>query len=249
MPSAGEHKIELRSLSLGIVCPMANVEESAVRFVAMVLSATEEFGRVRFYAVLDRVSHDKTRETLDDLATIENRLQVVWAPENQCVVDAYMRGYKEAIAGRHDYILEIDAGFSHRPEDLPVFFDAIIDGYECVFGSRFMPGGKMADTALSRRMISRGGSMLANLVLDTRFHDMTSGFELFSRPALIKILDSGIHSRAHFFQTEIKYHARNMRIIEVPIYYSSASPSVGLRALYDAFRQLFRLAWSRWRGV
>ena len=239
-------KIALRTLSLGIVCPMANQENSAAAFVAQVLAATREFRQARFYAVLDRVSKDKTREVLAKLAAGEPRLEVVWAPENRCVVDAYVRGYKEALAGGHDYVLEIDAGFSHRPEDLPRFFEALQSGYDCVFGSRFLDGGSVTDTPWYRRFVSRGGTVLANLLLGTQFRDITSGFELFTRAALIEILDRGIHSRAHFFQTEIKYHARKMRIIEVPISYSSASPGVGAPALYDAFRHLFRLARWRW---
>ncbi|HYL75913.1 MAG TPA: glycosyltransferase [Bryobacteraceae bacterium] len=243
--AGGCDTLKLRTLSLGIVCPMANEEESAADLVAQVLAAAGEFREARFYAVLDRVSRDRTREVLEQLAPDEARLEVVWAPENSCVVDAYMRGYREAIARGHDYILEMDAGFSHRPEDLPKFFEAIDGGYDCVFGSRFVAGGSMTDSPWHRRIISRGGTVIANLLLGTRYRDMTSGFELFSRAALVEILERGIRSRAHFFQTEIKYHARNMRTVEVPIRYTAASPSVGLKSLGDAFGHLFQLAWSR----
>ena len=111
----------------------------------------------------------------------EPRLRVVWAPENQCVVDAYVRGYREALIAGVDWILEIDAGFSHQPQDIPQFFDTMLQGYDCVFGSRFMPGGRFSGGSLKRYLISRGGSVLANLVLGTKETDMTSGFELFSR--------------------------------------------------------------------
>lgn len=239
--------VRLQTLSLGIVCPMANEENSAASLVTQVLAAAGEFRDVRFYAVLDRVSRDSTRQILEKFAADETRLEVVWAPENSCVVDAYVRGYREAIARGHDYILEMDAGFSHLPEDLPKFFEAIDGGYDCVFGSRFVSGGSMTDSPWHRRIVSRGGTVLANLLLGTRYRDMTSGFELFSRSALIEILERGIRSRAHFFQTEIKYHARRMRTLEVPIRYTAASPSVGLKSLRDAFRHLFQLAWSRWK--
>lgn len=235
------------TVSLGIVCPMANEADSAARLVAQVLEKTREFAAVRFYVVVDRVSRDNTRSALEPFAASEPRLVVIWAPENRCVVDAYMVGYRRAIADGHDYILEMDAGFSHRPEDLPRFFDALESGYDCVFGSRFVPGGSLTDSPRHRRFISRGGTVLANLLLGTHFHDMTSGFELFTRSALVRILECGIHSRAHFFQTEIKYHAREMRIVEVPIQYSAASPGVGFGVLRDAFRNLFRLAARRWK--
>jgi dolichol-phosphate mannosyltransferase len=240
-------KIDRRTLSLGVVCPMANEEKTACRLVVQVLEETRDFGDVRFYAILDHASRDNTRKALDEIAGSETRLTVVWTPESRNVVDAYLRGYREAIAAGHDYILEMDAGFSHRPGDLPKFFEAMEHGHDCVFGSRFMSGGSMTDTPWHRRLISRGGTIMANLLLGTRFRDMTSGFELFSRAALSEILEHGIHSQAHFFQTEIKYHARNMRIVEVPILYTATAPAVKLGSLGDAFKNLFRLARLRWR--
>lgn len=227
---------------------MANEEQSAEALVAQVLSAAASFRDAHFYAVLDKVSRDRTRVLLDALALREPRLTIVWAPQNRCVVDAYMRGYEAAIAAGHDYILEMDAGFSHQPSELPVFFDAVDQGYDCIFGSRFMPGGGITDTPWHRRFVSRGGTIAANLLLGTKLHDMTSGFEMFSRAALIEILGRGIQSRAHFFQTEIKFHARKMRIVEVPIHYSAASPSVGSSSIRDAFGNLFKLFGRRWSG-
>ena len=89
---------------------------------------------------------------------------------------------------------------------------------------------------------------MANILLGAQLQDMTSGFELFTRDALIKILERGIHSQAHFFQTEIKFHARKMRIVEVPISYTATAPAVKLGSLSDAFKNLFRLARLRWKS-
>jgi dolichol-phosphate mannosyltransferase len=220
---------------------MANEEAGAARFVADVLARCTGFKSVKFFAVLDRVSKDRTRPLLEDYAQSESNLQVVWAPENRCVVDAYVRGYREALAHECDWILEIDAGFSHLPEDIPQFFDTMSKGYDCVFGSRFSPGGVMKDCSLKRVLISRGGTVLANLLLGTRLKDMTGGFELFSADALRRVLSHGLMSRGPFFQTEIKFHCRGLRIAEVPIRYMSASHNVGKSALMDALRNLFRL--------
>jgi dolichol-phosphate mannosyltransferase len=233
-----------RNVSLGVVCPMANESSSAERFVRETLAACGELRAVVFYAVLDNASRDGTRRLLEDLAQSEPRLRVVWSPENRCVVDAYVRGYREALAAGHDFVLEIDAGFSHLPADIPKFLDAMEQGYDCAFGSRFMPGGRIVDSPSWRRFLSYGGTVLANAVLGTRLRDMTSGFELFSREALAMALERGIRSRAHFFQTEIKFHCRGLKVAEVPITYSAASPNVGSGALADALANLFRL----WRA-
>lgn len=227
---------------------MANEGDNASRFVTSVLEQCVGFRSAIFFAVLDRATTDNTLEILKTLASTEPRLCVVWAPENRCVVDAYVRGYKEALASGADWVLEIDAGFSHQPSDMPRFFETMAQGYDCVFGSRFMPGGRMTDGSLKRYLVSRGGTILSNLMLGTRLSDMTSGFELFSRGTLEQVLQRGIHSRAHFFQTEIKTYCRNLRLAEVPIHYHAPSPRLGSSALKDSFRQLWRLFRLRLKG-
>ena len=117
-------------LNLGIVCPMANEEASAVRFVEEVLRECTPAGfrSVVFFAILDHASKDRTRELLNGLQEQCPQLQVVWSPENKTVVDAYVRGYEEALSAGCDWILEIDAGFSHQPSDTPQFFDKRLSG-------------------------------------------------------------------------------------------------------------------------
>ncbi|MGB7987412.1 MAG: glycosyltransferase [Terracidiphilus sp.] len=218
---------------------MANEGDDAVSFCQAVLEQCGGFRRVTFFAVFDRVTKDSSLDQMRALEWTEPRLSVVWAPENRCVVDAYLRGYKEALASECDWILEIDAGFSHQPEDIPQFFNAMDQGLDCVFGSRFI--GRFEKSSFKRHFVSWGGTLLANLLLGTRQTDMTSGFELFSRQTLGAVLDKGIQSRAHFFQTEIKTHCRKLKFVEVPITYRAASPRLGSSAVKEAFVQLWRL--------
>jgi dolichol-phosphate mannosyltransferase len=241
---------QFSDVRLGIICPMANEEDSAVPFVEAVLAECEPraFKSVTFFAVLDNVSKDRTRERLNELKLKRPGLEVVWAPENRSVVDAYIRGYREALNAGSDWILEIDAGFSHKPSDIPQFFDKMREGYDCVFGSRFCAGGTISDSSAKREWISRGGTVLSNLLLGTRLKDMTSGFEMFTREALQEVIKRGIQSRGPFFQTEIKVYCRNLRITEVPIQYSAASHNVGRKALKDSFSNLWRLFRLRLQG-
>jgi dolichol-phosphate mannosyltransferase len=231
------------AISLGIVCPMANEEASAVRFVKAVLEqcAAFPFRATRFFAILDNACHDRTRFLLEELQSSEQRLRVIWAPENRCVVDAYVRGYREALNSACDWILEIDGGFSHQPENIPQFFQTMRAGYDCVFGSRFCDGGEITDSSRKRQLLSRGGTILTNALMGTKLKDMTSGFELFSRAALEHVLAKGIKSRGHFFQTEIKINCRDMKIVEVPIHYRAASNSVNQRVIKDSLSNLWRM--------
>jgi dolichol-phosphate mannosyltransferase len=184
-----------------------------------------------------------------ELERTEPRLRVLWAPENRCVVDAYLRGYNAALDAGCNWILEIDAGFSHQPSDIPQFFNAMEMGMDCVFGSRFMhEGGGFQQSSLKRRLVSWGGTRLANLLLGTTQTDMTSGFEMFSSETLRMLIARGIHSRAHFFQTEIKTYCRKLKFVEVPITYRAASPRLGSASLKEAFQQLWRLSQLRLKG-
>lgn len=243
-------RIPFSEIKLGIVCPMANEETDARRFVNAVLAECEPrgFKAVSFFVVLDKVSRDRTRELLEEMARERTELHVVWSPENRSVVDAYVRGYREALNAGCDWILEIDAGFSHQPSDIPQFFDKMAEGYDCVFGSRFCEGGTISDSSRKRKLISSGGTVLANLLLGTKLKDMTSGFEMFTRDALLEVMKRGIKSRGPFFQTEIKAYCRRLRITEVPIQYRAASHNVGKQALKDSFSNLWRLFRLRLQG-
>lgn len=234
------------AVRLGVVCPMANEGDEAVAFCKDALDQCRGFKEVSFFAVFDRVTTDSSLEQMRALERVEPRLRVVWAPENRSAVDAYQRGYREALNSDCDWILEIDAGYSHLPGDIPQFFDAMEQGMDCVFGSRIL--GSFGKSPLKRRFISMGGTLLTNAVLGTRQTDMTSGFEMFTRQALQTVLDRGIQSKAHFFQTEIKTYCRKMRIVEVPISYQVASPRLKFPAVKDAFRQLGRLFQMRLKG-
>lgn len=238
------------TVNLGIVCPMANERATAEEFVLTLLlkCGDFEFESLRLFVILDNQSNDGTRELLERLEERCPQLCLVWAPQNRCVVDAYVRGYHEAIAASCDWILEIDGGYSHQPEDLPAFFSKMSEGYDCVFGSRFCDGGRISETSLKRRLLSSGGTFLTNLLLGTNLRDMTSGYQLFTRPALQSVLNRGIHSRGHFFQTEIKVYCRNFAIAEVPIHYRAASESVNAGAVQDALANLWRLFRLRLTG-
>jgi len=228
---------------------MANESKSAARFVDSVLANCHELGRKKFIAILDEASRDDTRKILETHAAAVPELAVVWAPENRGVVDAYVRGYAEALQTSADWILEIDAGFSHQPSDIPSLLEKMRQGYDCVLGSRFCPGGSIVGASFARYWISFGGTVVTNLLLGTRLTDMTSGFQLFTRDALAGIVRRGIRSRGPFFQTEMKTYIRKLNVVEVPIQYRTPTHAIGRTALADALLNLWRLLRARLAGA
>lgn len=238
---------DYRNQYLGIVTPMANELATARDFVDATLKETAgyPFRQVTMFAVFDKVCADGTKDVLGGYSKEEGRLKVVYAPENRCVVDAYMKGYRAALGAGCDWILEIDAGFSHNPMSIPGFLDKIDGGYDVIYATRFTLGGKIVNSSFKRKCLSRFGGVVSNWLLGTRLGDMTSGFILYSRAALEHVLSQGVESKGPFFQTEMKYHARKMRSAEVPIIYSGASHDVGKRAVDDAKFHLKRLFKNR----
>lgn len=241
--SIDEGKMPGYGISLGIVTPMANERDNAEDFVAAVLSICERFpfDRIEIYTVFDKVCTDGTFDILQAMVKREPRLQVIWAPDNRCVVDAYMAGYKEALRRKNNWILEIDAGFSHKPEQIPLLFAEMAKGRDCVFGVRFGLPGARFDGHIKRRMISQGGTVMTNALLGTRLPDMTSGFELFSSDALEYLLAKGVRSKGPFFQTELRTYAHALNFGQVAIQYCSPSHNVGGNALREALAGLWRL--------
>jgi dolichol-phosphate mannosyltransferase len=225
-------------IRLAIVVPLANEEATIDDFLSRVTHHLQPCDRL--FCVFDRASKDNTRIRVEKAAQLDPRIVPLWAPENQCVVDAYFRGYRAALEAGASWVLEMDGGLSHRPEEIPLFLQYLNGDFDYVAGCRFMPGGSHLG-GLSRRMISWGGSMLANALLGTRMRDMTSGFEMFSRKAMSHVVANGVRSRANFFQTEIKYLLRDWRWIEVPITYRCTCSRVPKGSIAESLRLLWRM--------
>ncbi|MCX7846948.1 MAG: glycosyltransferase [bacterium] len=221
-----------------VVVPMANEEPDFVPFVTTLSRVLDRLQSGTVYFVVDTVSRDRTLELCQELSRRDPRFVTIWAPENRNVVDAYMRGYRAAYEAGHELIIEMDAGLSHDPRALPMFLRVLNEGNECAFGSRYINGGSMADSPLKRRILSKGGSILANLLLGTRLKDMTSGYQGFHRHIVGALLSYPLRSTAHFYQTEVRYLLRRTRYMEVPIHYKAPSPRVSRGAIRNAIAVL-----------
>jgi dolichol-phosphate mannosyltransferase len=230
------------------IVPMANEEEDFAPFVKLITDVLNVIGTGKIYFVIDNASKDKTLDLARELEAKDARFAVVWAPENRSVVDAYLRGFKEAYNNGHELIIEMDAGLSHDPRALPMFLRVLNEGNECAFGSRFINGGSMGDSPFKRRMLSKTGTTLANLLLGTKLQDMTSGFQGFHRDVIRDILNYQLLSKAHFYQTELRYLLRNRRIFEVPIHYKAPSPRVSQSAIKNANQTLWHYFIERLKG-
>ena len=123
--------------SFALVVPLANEAKTFQSFIGKIQEVLNSLGAGKVYLVVDLVSKELCRSLSDK----DKRFITVWAPENKNVVDAYLRGYQEAVKSDYTYILEMDGGLSHDPFAIPMFLRNLSEGHNCVFGSRFINGG------------------------------------------------------------------------------------------------------------
>ncbi len=221
------------------VIPLANEElefPELVEALRLVMDAVEG-GNV--YFIIDKVSKDHTLECCMELEKLDPRFKTRWIPENRNVVDAYINGFKEALKDGHEIIIEMDGGLSHDPRAIPAFLRAMNEGNDCAFGSRYINGGSMVDSPFKRRLLSKGGSILARTLLGAKLADMTSGYQAFRRSVLIRVVNYPLLSTAHFYQTELRHLLRGQKLIEVPIHYRAPSPRVSQGAIRNSIIVLF----------
>ncbi len=228
-----------------VVIPMANEETDFYPFIKILTSVISANPSGTVYFVIDQVSTDKTLELCRELSSANPSFKTIWAPENKNVVDAYICGYREALQNNHDFIIEMDAGLSHDPEAIPLFLYALCQGVDCAFGSRFIEGGSIADSNWRRYFLSKFGTLLSNLLLGTKLHDMTSGFQGFSADVVRQFVNYPLLSKAHFYQTELRYLLRKKTFCELPIHYKAPSPRVSKKAIVNSFDVLFHYFFLR----
>jgi dolichol-phosphate mannosyltransferase len=228
-----------QTFNFAVVVPMANEQDDFNPFVTSLSDVLTRLECGTVYFIVDNASKDDTLSLCRELSEKDSRFKTVWAPENKNVVDAYLRGYQEALNNKHDIIIEMDGGLSHDPRALPMFLRVLNEGNECAFGSRFINGGSIWDSNVKRTFLSRTGTILSNILLGTRMYDMTSGFQGFHSHIVEKFLNYKLLSKAHFYQTELRYLLRKTRYAEIPIHYRAPSPSVSKKAIYNSFHVLF----------
>ncbi len=163
---------------------------------------------------------------------------------------AYVVGFKKALALGADVIFEMDADFSHDPNDIPRLISALAHA-DVAIGSRRVPGGKIAGWGARRRFTSWAATIFSRTLLRLRTRDVTAGFRAFHQSALASIDLSGIRSSGYAFQEELLYRVERagLKIAEVPVIFTDRKKGrskLGWREIKDFFASVLTL-WLRER--
>jgi dolichol-phosphate mannosyltransferase len=169
--------------------------------------------------VIDDNSPDGTGEIADRLAEELDFVSVLHRERKQGLGPAYLAGFRRVLAGRAEYILEMDCDFSHDPKDVPRLIATCEAGADLALGSRYVEGGGTENWGIVRRLVSFGGSFYARAVLGVGVRDLTGGFKCYRRGVLETIDLDAIHSKGYAFQIETTYRTlrKGFRLVEVPI--------------------------------
>lgn len=169
--------------------------------------------------VVDDASPDGTGELADAIARRASNVDVLHRPEKEGLGPAYAAGFESALGRGAEIVCEMDADFSHDPDDLPRLVDAVRGGADLAIGSRYVPGGGIPDWPPVRRFLSKGGNVYARAMLGLPVRDATAGFRAYKASAIRLLHPETCQAAGYGFQIEMTRRAADagLRIVEVPI--------------------------------
>lgn len=197
-----------------VIIPTYN-EKDNVRPLASAVLAQHDDLHILF---VDDNSPDGTGVIIDELAAGNDRVHVLHRSGKLGLGSAYREGFKAALALGADYLLEMDADFSHDPATLPLFLSEIKEN-DLVIGSRYLNGVSVVNWPIRRLILSYFASVYTRWVTGLKLRDCTSGFKCFRRSTIEAIDLSSVKSDGYSFQIEMNYRCmeKGFRIAEIPI--------------------------------
>ena len=233
-----------------IIIPTFNEKENIEKIIRKVFSLEKCF----HILIIDDGSPDGTAQIVHRLIDTEfpNRLFIIERAGKQGLGTAYIAGFKWALAHDYGYVFEMDADFSHDPNDLPKLYAACHDeGYDVAIGSRYVSGVNVVNWPMGRVLMSYFASKYVRMVMGFPIHDTTAGFKCYKRRVLSTIELDKIRFKGYGFQIEMKFTAYKIgfKIKEVPVIFinrreGTSKMSGGIFG--EAFFGVMRMRWDGW---
>ena len=197
-----------------------------------------------YILVIDDNSPDGTAKAVKELMENEPHINLIERPKKMGLGSAYVQGFKYALKNDYDYILEMDADFSHNPADIPRLLEAARK-YDLVIGSRYCQGVNIINWPFRRLLISYFASKYVRIITGMPVKDPTSGFKCFRRRVLEAINLDSILSDGYAFQIEMNFRAwvKGFTIYEIPIIFTERKDGVSKMSS----QIVWEAAWMVWR--
>ena len=224
-----------------VIIPTYNEKENITRMLDTVMALEPKRGEPFHVLVVDDGSPDGTADLVREAAARnEGRIHLLERSGKLGLGTAYIAGFKWGLKAGYAYLFEMDADFSHNPNDLERLREACLDGAGVAVGSRYCKGGGVSNWPWHRVAMSYGASLYVNLVLGLSVKDPTAGFKCYRAETLRTIRLDHIHFIGYAFQIEMKYNARKLGfpIAEVPITFVDRELGTSKMSL-NIFREAF----------
>ncbi len=224
-----------------VVIPTYNERENIGLLVDEILALPIDVGVI----VVDDNSPDGTGQFLDEMTSSAPSLRVIHRPRKMGLGTAHIAGFRLALSTGIDYIVTMDADFSHHPRYIPDLLNAAARDSDIVIGSRYVTGGGVVNCGWNRTFLSRAANGFARLMLGLGASDCTAGFRCYRREVLESVPLDTIFSNGYSFLIEMLYKCQRLgyRVSEVPICFenrqrgnSKISRAEILRAAYTVLR-------------
>jgi dolichol-phosphate mannosyltransferase len=233
-------------VQITLILPTYNEAENLPKLVSALFSLP--FDDLHLIVVDDN-SPDGTGHLADNLSNaMPGKIDVLHRPGKLGLGTAYVLGYKNALEKGAQVIGQMDSDFSHPVEKLPEMVKAL-DTSDVAIGSRYVPGGSVDERwPLWRKELSRFGNTYARTILRLPMHDVTGGFKLYKREALLRMPVDRIRSNGYIFQVETAYmgYLLGLHYAEVPIYFADrrwGKSKMSLRIQAEAAFRVWQLLW------
>jgi len=195
--------------------------------------------------IVDDNSPDGTGKIVLEIMKETDRVHLIERSGKLGLGSAYVEGFKYAINNKYDYVIEMDADFSHNPNDLPRLIEAI-QGNDLVIGSRYVDGVNVVNWPMSRLLLSYFASFYVKIITGMRIDDPTGGFKCFRRSVLEQIDLDTIMSDGYSFQVEMNYrvYTKGLRVKEIPIIFyerTDGQSKMSKQIVWEAIGMVWRL--------
>jgi dolichol-phosphate mannosyltransferase len=233
----GNEQKECRAL---VVIPTFNEAENIPRLIPIILRQ----GTLDVL-VVDDGSPDGTSAIVREIGAGDPRVHLIVREKKQGLGTAYVAGFRFAIQHGYDVVFEMDADFSHDPNEIPAFLNAVKEA-DLVIGSRYKNGVRVLNWPINRLLLSYFANVYTRILIGLPLHDATGGFKCYRRAVLEAIDLDKIRSNGYAFQIEMSYKAwrKGFRLTEIPIIFldrQSGSSKMSKHIVYEAFFMLWKL--------
>jgi dolichol-phosphate mannosyltransferase len=224
-----------------VIIPTYNEKENISELISALLRLEKGLNVL----VVDDSSPDGTGQIVSDLSRNHPQVHLLTRPKKEGLGRAYISGFKWGIEKGYDWLVEMDADFSHRPEDLVNILDQM-GRFDFIVGSRYVPGGQTVNWGLLRKIISRGGGIYSRCILGYPLKDWTGGFNAWKKEVLDRIGLDSVLSNGYSFQIELKYRAlkNGFQGVEVPIVFEDrrvGQSKMSLDIVLEAFYRVWKI--------